>query len=467
MGYKDNQLKRHHKLFWGSSYDRGLDILLFMWPDIKAKFSDAELHICYGWNLFDTSMKNNPERMGWKRSVEAMMSQPGIIHHGRIGKEELTKVRKECGIWAYPTYFTEINCITALECQRDGVVPVTMTLAALNETVGSGVKIEGDIKDITVQRQYLEELLKMMEDTSRWQQEQVKAQEFAKSYSWDKIAAQWVEVFKTPVVQPLVSVITPTIREGFWNLMADNLSKQTYQNFEWIIVDDYKEDRSQIAQKYAAKYNLNIRYLRGDKSNLLSDYPRKYGLVRANNLGWKSAQGELLVYLQDFICIPQNGIESLVDIYRHNPNSLIAPVDQMWACTEPNKDNKEDWWDGNTGIFQKMVWRNVRVEFLGLRKTDNPYDFEMNYGAIPKKILDHLNGFWEFMDEGMGYDNTEIATRALKLGYSIIIDDTNICQTVNIGHHGLELNTKGWERLNKGDLPIIRDEKIDQEIKYA
>ena len=129
---------RQHKLFWGSSYDRGLDNLLYMWPDIKKAYPDAELHCCYGWKLFDMLARTNPERRQWKASVEIMMQHPGVIHHGRLGKEELAKVRKECGIWAYPTYFTEINCITALDCMRDGVVPVTMDLAALSEVVGAG-----------------------------------------------------------------------------------------------------------------------------------------------------------------------------------------------------------------------------------------------------------------------------------------------------------------------------------------
>lgn len=39
-----------------------------------------------------------------------------------------------------------------------------MALAALNETVGSGVKVQGDILDPEVKDTYLEELLSMMGD---------------------------------------------------------------------------------------------------------------------------------------------------------------------------------------------------------------------------------------------------------------------------------------------------------------
>ena len=136
---------QHHKLFWGSSYDRGLDILLLMWPDIKKAYPDAELHIAYGWDLFDKAAVNNKERQEWKNDVVALMKQDGVTEYGRVGKDKLEEIRSSCGVWAYPTYFTEIFCITALEAQNDGLVPVTMTLGALKETAQKGVLIEGGI----------------------------------------------------------------------------------------------------------------------------------------------------------------------------------------------------------------------------------------------------------------------------------------------------------------------------------
>lgn len=188
---------KQHKLFYGSSYDRGLQHLLQMWPKIIEKFPDATLDICYGWDLFDKAFPDNPERIAWKERMVKAMHQQGITHHGRISKEELKKVREQCGIWAYPTDFTEINCITALECQQDGVVPVVINLAALKETVQSGVKIEGDIYDEGGKTfdKYLTELLALMGDEKRWKEESEKGKEFAKNFAWEKISKKWEEQF--------------------------------------------------------------------------------------------------------------------------------------------------------------------------------------------------------------------------------------------------------------------------------
>ena len=113
---------RRNKVFWGSSYDRGLSNLLFIWPDVIKADPTAELHITYGWDLFVKAYNNNPERMAWKKQIDLLIDQKGITHHGRVGKKKLKDIRRSCGIWAYPTAFTEINCITALDCQKDGVV---------------------------------------------------------------------------------------------------------------------------------------------------------------------------------------------------------------------------------------------------------------------------------------------------------------------------------------------------------
>jgi hypothetical protein len=50
------------KVFWGSSYDRGLEHLLKMWDRVIDEFPDTTLDVCYGWDLFDRAFSNNPAR---------------------------------------------------------------------------------------------------------------------------------------------------------------------------------------------------------------------------------------------------------------------------------------------------------------------------------------------------------------------------------------------------------------------
>lgn len=474
---------RNHKLLYCSSYDRGLDCLLFIWQDIKKDVPDAELYIAYGWDLFDKVARNNPERMEWKKRVETMMQQDGIYHLGRIGKEELRRVRERCGILAYPSYFEEINCLAIIESALEaGVVPVSMAYAAIPETLENGVFVDGDIRQMDALERYKCALVSLMKDDRRWKELSVRCQQEAqKKYRIGTIANKWVAVFNEPVDDISVSVITPTIREGFWGSMTSNLLGQTYRNFEWVVVDDYPEDRSDVARRYENE-RFAIKYVRGDKA--LGKYHRRLGLVRANNKAWGVASGELLIWLQDFVYLPKDGIESIVDLYRHNKDSLIAPVDIYYEIVEPNLANKVDWFDGKMeGEYPRLgkeMWRNRRVKFSGVRESDNHFDFELNCGAIPKKVLQNLNGFWEFMDDGLGYDNAEIAYRALKMGYRLIVDDSIIVKCADLWQviKGTDQNISSRERIlnppryqflikkmEEHKIPIIRDAELDGKIR--
>jgi GT2 family glycosyltransferase len=259
-------------------------------------------------------------------------------------------------------------------------------------------------------------------------------------------------------------VITVTSREGFWNLMAHNLSKQTYQNFEWVIVDDHKQNREETAKKYAKKYGLNIRYIRGDKS--LGAYNRSSGLARANNKGWQSAKGELLVWLQDFILIKPNAIQQLVDVYHSHPNDLIAPTDIYYYCDPADESNREDWWNGKSDVLTVESWRNIRNQNKGLYMTDNAVDFEMNWAAIPRHIVEKVNGWYEFFDDQMGFDNSEFALRALISGHGIWIDDTNVATCLDLGekYKAAEVNWDYWTRYKElvgKEIPVVADNSLN------
>lgn len=181
------------KLFYGSSYDRGLQHLLEMWEEIKEQVPEATLDICYGWNLFEKAYTTNPERMQWKKYMDELMTQDGITHHGRVGKDELLEIMSKCGIWAYPTHFDEINCITALNAQKLGLVPVVINRAALKETVGSGIRIEGDIFMPETREEFKNKLIGLMKDKETWETERQKGMKFAKNYTWKKISKAWLD----------------------------------------------------------------------------------------------------------------------------------------------------------------------------------------------------------------------------------------------------------------------------------
>lgn len=191
-------MRNNRACIWSSSYDRGLTHLLDIWPDVKKAVPEAELHIFYGWMLFERFYKDNPERMQWMGEMNTKMKQPGITHHGRVIQSEMEKWYKKCGILSYPTDFYEINFIGGIKAQAFGCVPVVIDHAALKETIQYGVKIKGDIFDKETKEEYKQALIKALKD-DKWQEEERKKMIpwARKKYSWDKIAKDWTKLFTT------------------------------------------------------------------------------------------------------------------------------------------------------------------------------------------------------------------------------------------------------------------------------
>jgi glycosyltransferase involved in cell wall biosynthesis len=334
-----------------------------------------------------------------------------------------------------------------------------MALAALPETVRSGILISGDINNENTKQEYLKSILSLMTDEKKWQIESNKAIQFAQKFSWDKVAISWAKEFFKPVDKDItVSIVTPTIREGWWNLMANNIAVQNYKNLEWIIIDDYIVDRSDIAKKYADKYSLDIKYLRGNKK-------RKSGISHAYNVGCVEAKGELIISLQDFMLLPQNGVELLVREYKNHPNSLLAPVDMYFKPKEMTKD-KEDAFNDEIEVFGELTRQNIRINNHGMRLSDNPADFELNIGAFSKKTFDELGGFYELFDDTLAnFGNTEFAYRALKLGKQIIVYEHIVGVGIDLGVGTPEPNLPRYlflvKAIENGDIGFKRDLAID------
>lgn len=183
------------KVIYTSSYDRGLEHLLKMWPDVKKAVPNAELEIAYGWQLFAGFYKDNPSSMGWMANMNKMMEYEGITHHDRLPQKELAELMKTCQVWAYPTHFGEINCISAIKAQAYGCEPVVVNYAALKETVQYGRKVEGDIYDEETKEEFKKQLIDALQNPMTEEKRQEMMKWANAKYAWSEIAKKWGELF--------------------------------------------------------------------------------------------------------------------------------------------------------------------------------------------------------------------------------------------------------------------------------
>ena len=136
---KENIPRNPNKIIYASSPDRGLELILSNWFRVIERVPSAELHIFYGFNNVETLAKRvggwyatYPDKLG------QMMNQPGVKFRGRLGQMELYREWFSSNIWWYPTNWPETSCITSLDAQSCGAIPVTNNYWAVGENVKHG-----------------------------------------------------------------------------------------------------------------------------------------------------------------------------------------------------------------------------------------------------------------------------------------------------------------------------------------
>ncbi|WP_329471062.1 glycosyltransferase family 2 protein [Exiguobacterium sp. 9-2] len=124
----------------------------------------------------------------------------------------------------------------------------------------------------------------------------------------------------------MVSVIIPTYNSAkYLKRTIDSVLKQTYQNFQIIIIDDCSQDETKkIVENYQKKFS-EIKYILLDKNS---------GAAVARNTGIKKAEGKYLAFLDSDDVWFEDKLEIQLKYMRENKLTF--------TCTNYNKIDEND-----------------------------------------------------------------------------------------------------------------------------
>lgn len=122
-----------YQLVYCSRPERGLDLLLEVYPKLRALFPQVTLTIC-----FYTGAATPAEDPALRPFAQAL-AQPGI-RLASVGKTELIRLLQTSHLMLYPNSSDlETSCLAAIEAQAAGLPIVTSDRGCLAETVSDGV----------------------------------------------------------------------------------------------------------------------------------------------------------------------------------------------------------------------------------------------------------------------------------------------------------------------------------------
>lgn len=183
--FKPGEKRIRHRLIYLSRPDRGLGVLLELFPHIRQRVPDAELHI-YSYQLPGDKLDD----LMFQKTQQA-----GVYLHGSLPKSGLAAEMALARLMVYPSTWPETSCIAAIEAQASGTPVVASTPAALSETVHDGVSgclIPGDPRTAEFGRRFIETVVALMNDDGVWQKLSLGARNRSELlYDWNSIAKDW------------------------------------------------------------------------------------------------------------------------------------------------------------------------------------------------------------------------------------------------------------------------------------
>jgi GT2 family glycosyltransferase len=184
---------------------------------------------------------------------------------------------------------------------------------------------------------------------------------------------------------------------------VESVINQTYENIEFIIVDNASTDGSiQIIQK---KYPL-FRYLLNNKN---------YGFAKGMNQGIEISKGEYVLLLNNDVYLDSNYIkEGLSRIQKDEKIGFIGGLEYIW---------KADKLTDKLHISCGPMYLRKRMQMTG---KNNFYDEQVCFGItgsfpiVRKKMLDDIfsvSGYYFDEDFETGWEDTDMRFRAFLRGW--------------------------------------------------
>lgn len=218
--YSSSVTRDPHRAIHSSSPDRGLQVILSSMARIRERVPDAELHVFYGFKTWETSANSMKDhgQLGTISYLKSLMDANrihGVYYHDRVNQKDLAIEQMKSGVWAYPTWFTETSCITAMEAHAAGLRMVTSPIAALNETVGPrGKMIHGQNDEILdwlsseYSDKFIDAVVEAMLDPD--DSDRTSLIEYAKShFCLDELAKEWDHILHRTIDEVQQNLVLP------------------------------------------------------------------------------------------------------------------------------------------------------------------------------------------------------------------------------------------------------------------
>lgn len=193
---------------------------------------------------------------------------------------------------------------------------------------------------------------------------------------------------------PKVSILVPIYgTEKYIARCAESLFQQSYNNIEFIFVNDCtKDDSMVILEKIIDKYFAKRSSIK------IINHERNKGLAGARITALANASGEYVMHVDSDDFLPSDSVQTLVEIARKNNYDIISGSFQFYSDgrfltkQEPFEGTRNSYIKcliSRLGIVPNNIWGHLIKRDLYLKNNINPIekvDYSEDYSVLPKLI---------------------------------------------------------------------------------
>lgn len=146
------------------------------------------------------------------------------------------------------------------------------------------------------------------------------------------------------IQKPLVSIVSPIYGvENYIEECLESLFNQTYDNIEFVFVNDKTPDHSmEILDRMVEKYNIvNIKIINHEKN---------LGLCGVRNTGIKAANGDYIMIVDSDDILPVDSVETLVNCALQNKADFV--------------ESDFAYYPGYVGKVRKRLYDGDRIKYI-------------------------------------------------------------------------------------------------------
>ncbi len=243
---------------------------------------------------------------------------------------------------------------------------------------------------------------------------------FRPTHSRSPYAAARAQLFAE---SPLVSILVPGKDEGK-NIykLVESLSRQTYRNFELIIVDDGSKDNTPLICRSLHKHGLIQHYFRNEERG---------GKASAANMALRFSKGKFIVHLDADCSFDEDAIEQvLIPFFQYENLGAVGgnvKVRNSSASVCARLQNLE--------YLNTISIGRISSSLLGVYRLVSGA-----FGAFPRSVIEQAGGW----DIGPGLDG-DLTVKVRKMGYRVHFEPRAVCHTaVPVTFKGLWKQRLRW-----------------------